>query len=227
MLKKIIFWFVLCLNFSTQADEIVRNASGDRILLKDDGTWVVISIQEAITGPDFRMTNWGMPFFEVKSLEKTNLIYEKRNHVLGYATSILDYKCRLYYQFANRILTSASYQIHDSFPDKNQYVEIYFKIQDLIRKKYGEPVKEELIWDADTSIKTDNPSLWYKAVERGDLALRTSWKTEKTNITLACNYEAAFSQKIALGLYYSSVLLLQMIVIETEEEEGPLIFEEF
>ena len=208
---------VLILGNCGQAMDIsVTTPSGDRVILRDDGTWVydATEIPESLkTGdPHFRESHWGDSKETVKSSESARLQSEQER-VLLYSVRLAGMDALAAYIFVPGKLVRAKYILRTTHTNRNDYLTDFSKLQDLLDKKYGKPTEEQTLWKDD--LYRSNPSRWGMAVATGDLSKFTSWKTSDTDIILALigdNYE------ITLAIEYTSTRFQDFEELLTETE---------
>jgi len=131
---------------------------------------------------DFRKTNWGMNYKQVKSSEmpKTGTFSENR---LIYKDTITGTLFTLVYTFNEKFeLVSAKYILDKDYIDHSFYISEYNKFKELLTKKYGIPVKDSQSWNA--NVEDKDSSNWANSLESGYLQFNSKWKTPKTNINL-------------------------------------------
>lgn len=145
----------------------------------------------------FRNTHWGMSREEVKNSEDLELVREQED-VLMYQTNLSGFKAFIGYIFTNNKLTRAKYLITETHSNENDHISDYNDLNDLLEKKYGEPIEKDKHWKDD--LYKDDYSDWGFAVSLGHLAYFTKWETESSYIVHALsgeNYE--ISHQIEYG----------------------------
>lgn len=128
----------------------------------------------------FRKTKWGMSIQDVKQSEPMDPNESKEN-VLIYKTNILNKNVFLVYFFVNNKLVRARYALAEEHSNKNDFIHDYDEFKDIIKKKYGKPVKEDVFWRS--RIYKNDPSNYGMAIATGNLSYFSSWKTNGSKIT--------------------------------------------
>jgi hypothetical protein len=127
----------------------------------------------------FRKTKWGMSIQEVKQSEPMEPNESKEN-VLTYKTNILNKDVFLVYFFVNNKLVRARYALAEEHSNKNDFIQDYNEFKEIIKKKYGKPVKEDIYWKS--RIYKNDPSNYGMAIATGNLSYFSSWKTNDSKI---------------------------------------------
>lgn len=155
---------------------------GKQVVLKDDGTWEIISNNDAANTEiyNFRKTRWGMSQAEVTAIEGEPLL--RQNTYLAYSVNVNSIDAVLAYYFLNDRLHMAKYLFQVNHASENEYLHDYYNMSTLLKKKYGEPTEEKTIW-SDDLYKYDSDE-WGFAVSIGDAIFYSRWETEDTIITI-------------------------------------------
>ena len=153
------------------------------------------------TETDFRKVNWGMSKSEVKQAETSELSQEETNS-LAYRTELEGFDAFVGYIFAGDKLTRGKYVLLEDHSNKNDYISDYKKLKGLLTKKYGDPEKDETIWKND--LYQDDYEDWGTAISIGHLIYYSTWKTERTEVTL---YLSGENYSISTIIEYQSVEL--------------------
>lgn len=131
---------------------------------------------------DFRNTTWGMTLRNVKETEKAQTVLENKNK-LFYKTEVAGSKCTLSYIFnEDGELYGSRYIYIEEHEDISLYIDDYYKIQSLLKRKYGTPSRDEVICESEKCKKDRN--LWVLALRNNELSLISQWQTDKTVITV-------------------------------------------
>jgi len=162
------------------------------------------------TETDFRKVNWGMSKSEVKQVETSELVQEETNS-LAYRTDLAGFNALAGYIFAGDKLTRGKYVLLEDHSNKNDFISDYKKLKELLTKKYGNPDKDETIWKND--LYKDDYEDWGTAISIGHLIYYSTWKTERTELTL---YLSGENYSISTVIEYQSVKLGD---VETELRE--------
>jgi len=151
---------------------------------------------------DFRKSNWGMTIEQVKASEDKKPDFEGEvtsGFVLSYEVQIdsKDYYC--VYFFLEDKLYNSGYAFSKNHTNKNDYIQDYEELKELLTKKYGKPSKkkllslydrEEIYWGYE--LYKDDEGDWGLAISVGELSYVSIWETPTTEIELILdgdNYE--------------------------------------
>lgn len=143
---------------------------------------------------DFRKTTWGMSKEEVRAAESKELYYEGNSnigHSIVYEIKIgnKDYGC--IYVFLEDKLYNGGYVFNEEHTNKNDYIDDYEELKEILTEKYGKPDEKklwslhdrgEMYWKDDSY--RDDRSRWGMAISKGDLAYGSIWETPTTDIEL-------------------------------------------
>ncbi|MCD8403926.1 hypothetical protein [Tenacibaculum finnmarkense] len=149
----------------------------------------------------FRKSKWGANVSTVKTNEKLEIIDES-NSLLAYKTKISGIETIIGYLFTEGKLTSGRYLSTEEHSNKNDYINDYNNLKELLEKKYGKPKKDKKIWK--NNLYQDDYSHWGFAVSLGHLLYYSSWKTENSEISVILSGE---NYKIELMTEFNSVEL--------------------
>lgn len=149
----------------------------------------------------FRTSDWGTSISGVKTNEKLEVVDESKTF-LAYETTISGIEMIVGYLFTENKLTTGRYLATEEHSNKNDYINDYNTLKDLLVKKYGKPKKDKKIWKND--LYQDDYSQWGFAVSLGHLLYYSTWETEKSEITVMLSGE---NYKTQLMIEYESVEL--------------------
>ena len=192
------------LSFHAFGDEEAVSSTGKRVILKDNGTWILAPVK-AVSGKDFRNTNWGMTIDQVQAAEgiaKKDIIFSNE---LGFAVklNVATMDCATYYIFAFDKLVRTKYAFLVEHSNETDYINVDFpKIKKLLTEKYGKPIDDSVVWK--NSLYKDDPDEWGMALQVGHLVYFARWQTETTNVFL---YLSGENYDISFGVEYTSVAL--------------------
>lgn len=129
---------------------------------------------------DFRKTRWGMIKNEIIKSEDGEPSAIGDYNVF-YKDDIVNLECIIGYNFElENKLTSSVYMFNESYAAPNSYIEDYKRINEILNKKYGEPIIDEMHWHDD--LWRDKPSKWGNALASGGLSFSSEWETKRTKI---------------------------------------------
>ncbi|WP_424464160.1 sigma-70 family RNA polymerase sigma factor [Pseudoclavibacter helvolus] len=164
---------------------------GTEVTLTRDGTWSFGAADS--TTPTFRRTRWGANRDEIASSEDGKP-KKGPDGSLTYKGRIAHLETKIRYELLNDALMRAEYEIIEEFSSTNKYLSEFSWFKDLLTKKYGAPIEDEITWIDESS--KDEPNEWGDAVARGDLELRAVWHSPETRVTAALkgqNYETSMT----------------------------------
>lgn len=162
--------------------------------------------------PVFRGSEWGMSIEEVKAIENADLMDESTEQIF-YRGTIAGLKTIIVYEFFRNQLTSCGYMIDETYTNKNEHINNFQKLKELLTKKYGEPLNDNVTWDND--LFRDDPSQYGMAISIGHLSFRVDWKKDNLQLTMILygkNYD------IVHGIFYSSPALQKQADKAKEED---------
>lgn len=149
-------------------------------------TMITIIITAAsVMSQDFRKATWGMSPSEVKSSETAKLIQEDSDFIV-YETTLAGYKAYAGFIFTNGKLVRATYILKEYHSNDNDYITDYNRLNELLKKKYGEPVEDEEYWKTD---HRPDKQYWGSSINRGELVLYSTFRTSTTEIEIALSAE--------------------------------------
>ena len=161
----------------------------------------------------FRGSAWGASVSNVKSIEKLEII-EESEALLFYETTILDLKTFVGYLFTKGILTTGRYLVSESHTNKNDFLNDYNSLKNLLIKKYGEPLKDETVWK--NNLYKDEYSDWGFAISLNHLLYYATWETKDSDITIMLSGE---NYKISLLIEMESINFKDLKQKEIEKEK--------
>lgn len=130
---------------------------------------------------DFRKANWGMSKQEVIKMEGKKPDHTK-NNAMAYRDTVAGFTCFAGYGFIENKLTRGFYSFIHEHSNSTDFIGDYEKLKELLTKKYGAPVEDEVWWKND--LYRSDPQHWGMAIEVGHLVYYAVWKTEDTEIEL-------------------------------------------
>jgi hypothetical protein len=130
---------------------------------------------------DFRKINWGMNKEQVKATEDKKPDFESDAFV-GYKVEISgnDFSC--VYNFLQDKLYSSKYIFNRTHTNKNDYIDDYVNLKEILIKKYGKPKIDKVTWE-NNLYKSDKQE-WGMAISVGHLTYGAIWETPSTEIGL-------------------------------------------
>lgn len=179
----------------------------NRYLLYVIAIFVTIGLSSKICCCDdfnFRKTTWGMSVQQVLKSEPLETAHSEKN-VLGYKVKVLDKDVYLGYIFIDNKLVRARYILAEEHSNKNDFINDYDTFKKILIKKYGKPIKDDVIWR--NRLFKKNSSDWGMAISIGHLAYFSKWDTEHTEILC---FLYGDNHKIKCGVEYVSKKLKQL-----------------
>jgi len=147
----------------------------------------------------FRNTTWAFDKQKVKQATTDSLMMETDTSLV-YASSLDRWKSLLTFVFTGRTLTEGVYDLQLEQKSKKMYFDDYEEIRDNLLAKYGQPATDrEYFWINEQ--QKDNPAMYPYAVSRGDLIIRSFWKTTYMNIELLMK---GANNRINISISYSN-----------------------
>lgn len=160
---------------------------------------VFVSVQVVAADEyDFRKARWGMSQEEVIRSESGKPV-GRTSEVLKYKSSLDNKDCSIFYKFQNNRLMTGLYAFDIWHTNQNNYILDYGRLKELLIKKYGTPLDDEVIWSNDL-FKNDH-QLYGMAVAMGHLAFVARWETPTTEVGLMLTGE---NYEITLAIIYES-----------------------
>ena len=93
---------------------------------------------------NFRDTTWGMSKDQVIALHETAPEYNE-DDTLGWTSSVAGKDCFIFYIFAENKLARAAYMFNEQHSNRNNYINDYNEIKQLLQDKYGAPSDDKKI----------------------------------------------------------------------------------
>ncbi|MCF8234011.1 MAG: hypothetical protein K9H15_07315 [Bacteroidales bacterium] len=147
----------------------------------------------------FRNTTWAFDKQKVKEATADSLMMETDTSLV-YASSIGKWNTLLTFVFTNGALTEGVYDLQIEKQSKKLYFDDYAELRDILTTKYGQSSTGlEHIWIDDQ--QQDNPAMHPYALSKGDLIIRTFWKTAYMNIELIMK---GINNRININIRYSN-----------------------
>jgi len=176
--------------------------------------------QEKIQKNDFRNSRWGMKKDKVLSTEKNkpkDAGTRGQYFIALYTGVIAGMEADYLYWFLDDVLVQGAYILKEKHSNKNEYINDYNKLKEILTRKYGSPIKSDLRWFKD--LYKDRPQDYGIAVSTGHLGFESKWKTDRTLIRLTLKGD---NYKLILDLLYKSKLHKELIdkAEEKSQEQG-------
>jgi hypothetical protein len=150
---------------------------------------------------DIRGHSWGDSSAAVKKSEQGTLLVETVNSLL-FVDTVDGLPVEVFYQFLNGRLVSASYFNIEPHTNKNDFIEDYRKLNQVLTGKYGKPKVDKVVWS--NELYKGDPSSYGLAVSVGHLLYRSEWKLEHMTIVsvlkgedLEVSHQVAYSEVAA------------------------------
>lgn len=160
---------------------------------------------------DFRKSTWGMSKSQVKQIEAVEPLTDVKD-MLVCSSKLASLETLIGYIFVEGKLVRGIYQFGDKHTNRNDYIDDYKKLKELLTKKYGSPKKDDVVWKND--LYKGDVQNYGMAISIGHLSYYSSWTTDRTKIALFMYGE---NFEIDTALEYSSTEL-QDFAKKAEEE---------
>ncbi len=144
------------------------------------GFFAALLLSQVALAADFRGASWGDDIDSVKKQESESLVGDHSNNLI-YAGKLAGINVYIVYTFKNGKLIEGEYHNQSNAGSGNDYIQNFAAFRDLLRKKYGPPLKDRVMW-RDTRYKNDS-NLWGEAVRLGHLLYTAKWETGQTRIS--------------------------------------------
>jgi hypothetical protein len=136
-----------------------------------------------VAGPlfadDVRGHNWGDSLAVVKKSETAKFIDQDATHLL-FTDTVGGISVNILYTFLDGRLVRAGYRNADTHTNKNDFIQDYRKLNELLTKKYGKPEVDKTVWR--NELYKDDPSNFGMAISAGHLFYSAQWNLERTII---------------------------------------------
>lgn len=131
---------------------------------------------------DFRGINWGMSVEQVKSIE-TGVVLDENENMFVYAVEVAGRDALLFYRHVNSVVVGGGYSFQAQHINKNEYINDYEALKQLLTAEYGGPETEEVFWKNDRY--RNEEELHGREVGMGHLVYWADWDAGNTKIELA------------------------------------------
>lgn len=129
---------------------------------------------------DVRNFVWGVGREDVKQYEK-GMYFDEQDNALFFLDYIHEARSLITYEFYKDKLYRVRIDFQKRFTDEQKHMDMYYDVQREIEEQLGPPVDTEFLWLGKQRYK-DRPDYWGTAVYMGDLRLRTTWRTQRTDV---------------------------------------------
>jgi len=102
--------------------------------------------QETTQKNDFHNSRWGMKKDKVLSTEKNKPIEAATRgqyFIVLYAGELAGIEALIGYFFLDDVLVKAGYKFNEEHFNKNEYINDYDKLKEILTRKYGSPIKSD------------------------------------------------------------------------------------
>jgi hypothetical protein len=200
-------FIIICTSICYAADKEAITTDGIKVILKDNGTWIEQKKTENQKQDktqnefDFRNTKWGMSKEQVKKTESSEIIEEDTDSII-YNDIVSHMPVMVIYIFVDDKLVRSKYIFNVDHTNKNDYINDYEKLQELLVSIYGNKFKKQILWIND--LYKDYYDQWGFAVSMGHLAYSSQWVNQASKILL---FLSGDNFQISLVIEYQSKLL--------------------
>ena len=176
--------------------------------------------QEKVQKNDFRNTRWGMKKDKVLSTEKNKPLEappDNQYFVAYYTGEVAGFKAYYKYSFLDDVLVKGGYLLKEKHTNKNEYIEDYIKLKEVLTRKYGSPIRDDIQWYND--LYKNRLQDYGLAASIGHLAFQSDWETDRTLIRLTLKGD---NFNINMGIIYTSKIHKELIdkAKNKSEEQG-------
>ena len=147
---------------------------------------------------NFRKTKWGMRKEEVKKTETGEITIDEVENLAYDKIKLAGLRFTIFYNFKCDKLVSCTYIAAEKYSNKNNYDVDYFKMKEILDKKYGK-VENENYWSRD--LYKGDYNRRGTAISIGDLERMSIWELEETQIRLVIRGN---NYKIIQGIVYQT-----------------------
>ena len=158
----------------------------------------------------FRGLQWGASKEDIIKKEGNPIAVHENK--LVYADVIGDIKAAVFYEIVDNKMVSGFYVFDIKNINKNLYVDDFKYLKDVLKKKYGEPLLDDVYWYND--VFKDDPSYLGDAIALGDVEYKTLWEFSKTKIEL---FLQGIKGSIFIGIKYLSKDYLDFLSEDLDE----------
>ena len=161
----------------SQVDEII---SGDELAMQGKVQWGMSleDLKKAVKGPYYEDTDYGVSVVTSSSLPSDET-WKNEDETLNSA-AFEDQDVKAYY-FVDTALIEYGYLVYDASLHQYDFLKEYYT------KKYGEPEKEEFIWN-DESYKPTGKEDMYEMFAAGKVKVLTVWDIEELDTVLVVDW---------------------------------------
>ncbi len=149
--------------------------------------------------PDFRDSKWGDSMAQVKAVEKQTDLYPNSDELYAFASRVAGRPCTVAFIFSDNKLVMAKYVIKTDHTNRNDYIDDYKDVVNLLTSKYGKPVYDSKTWKND--LYKGDYDHYGMAVCIGHLTYDAGWSNPSTELITALHGE---NYKIEHMIQYSS-----------------------
>lgn len=140
---------------------------------------VVLSLSLFPKDYDFRKTNWGDSKETVKSSENLKFLGDDAD-ALYFKGNISGLEASVIYEFDNNKLYMASYFFDVEHTNKNDFIDDFYQINEILKEKYKYSHAPDVLWKND--LYSDDKNRFGFAVSIGHLELQSINFTKTTAI---------------------------------------------
>ena len=167
-----------------------------------------------VNAQDFRDVSWGASKAEVRAAESTEELGEEEGR-LYFESEVGGKTAGIVYDFlSDGRLAQAYYIFNEEHSNKNDYIDDFNEIEEILKRVYGPPDFDNINWKDD--LYQDDPSEYGFAVSIGHVVYGASYNTETTaisHILTGNNYEITHITR------YDSIELQDDVEQQQQESE--------
>lgn len=165
----------------------------------------------------FRGFIWDIPKTVILEEETATFVGAQdteEGDILFYLDYIEGLRCTIGYEFKDNKLWRIKVFNEEEYPDRKKLIDDLAKIQESISKRFGSPIKEDLLWK--NKAEQAYPASWGWAVYRSELYFNTVWQTKDTKVTAFLGAKELYNPEMSVT--YQKIEIIPQTAPDTEED---------
>lgn len=135
---------------------------------------------------EFRGVKFGDGIEKIKEIESSEL-YSETNFgdsiiIICYTNTMFSSDVYMFYKFFKNQLYEFQVNFAISYVNRNNYIDLFYNVQNKLKNKYGKPFKDETYWSDD--LYQDKPDDYGDAIAYGHLEYYSKWLQDNAIILL-------------------------------------------
>lgn len=139
---------------------------------------------------------WGLSPEIIKEYEKGTFVGETEDGDLFFLDKIFGVRSTIGYLFKDKKLSKITVFNEKFYSQPQDRITDLLTLQAILTNRYGEPSREDFIWQND--VEKNFPNNWGWAIYTGDLAIRILWQTKTENIFINLMTKEQYEPKFSL-----------------------------